>query len=51
MNRMLTNIQKGCAEVLYGELDDMNTPWRYICRKTFVVHTDFENDEIYEVER
>lgn len=51
MNRMLTNIQKGYAEVLYGEPDDMNAPWGYICRKTFVVHTDFENDEIYEVER
>lgn len=51
MNRILTNIQKGYAEVLYGELDDINAPWGSICRKTFVDHTDFENDEIYEVER
>ena len=51
MNRMLTNIQKGYAEVIYGELDDMNAPWGYICRKTFVAHTDFENDKIYKVER
>ena len=48
MNYKLENVSKGYAEVWSEEHD---TRWGVIERLTFIDHTDFEKDEIYEVKR
>lgn len=55
MKYKLVDIQPGYAEVWfwYGDKIDYydSDELGVVCKKTFVDHTDFKNDRIYEVER
>ncbi len=51
MDRHLSSIQRGYAEVYYGDEDDLDAPWGYVTSRQYVDHTDFEKEKVYYVQR